>query len=179
VPVERIASTVNLSREEVRTILQTWLGVYYDDADRIVGYWGLALPKMSHLFEVNGKTLYTWCAWDGLFIPEILQSTARVESTCPVTGEKIRLTVAPDRVKQCTPRDTFVSFLTPEAARIRENVILNFCHYVYFFSSAEAGRKWSSENEGTFIVSLDEAFFLGQKKNKLQYRDLLGGKGEA
>ena len=95
-----------------------------------------------------------------------------------MTGEKIRLTVASDGVKQSTPRDIFVSFLTPEAARIRENVILNFCHYVYFFSSAQAGRNWSSENEGTFILSLDEAFCLGQEKNKLQYRDVLGGKVE-
>src|SRR5260370_2777790 len=92
VPVERIASTVNLSREEVQTILKRWPGVYYDDADRIVGYWGLALAKMSsHLFEVNGKTLYTWCAWDGLFIPAILKSTARITSACPVSGEDIRL----------------------------------------------------------------------------------------
>ena len=118
-------------------------------------------------------TLYTWCAWDSLFITGILQLTARVESACPVTGETIRLIVAPDRIMKRVPRGVYMSFITPTAASIRENAILNFCHYVYFFSSAEAGREWSSENEGTFILLLDEAFSLGQEKNKVRYSEIL------
>src|SRR5712692_6908171 len=97
-------------------MLKRWPGVFYDGANRIVGYWGLALGKMTHRFEVNGQTLYTWCAWDSLFIPQILQSTARVESTCPVTGEKIRLTVAPDRIEKRAPRDVSMSFIVPDAS---------------------------------------------------------------
>jgi alkylmercury lyase len=42
---------------------------------------------MHHRFEINGLTLWTWCAWDSLFIPEILAQTARVASRDPETGE--------------------------------------------------------------------------------------------
>lgn len=172
VPLESIASETDFSREDVqvfRAMLRRWPGVFYDSANRIVGYWGLTLKKMSHRFEVNGQALYTWCAWDTLFIPQILQSTSRVESTCPVTGKMIRLTVAPDRIEKRPPEDISMSFIVPGASGIRENLITNFCHYLHFFISPESAGKWSSENEGTFIMSLDDAFNLGQEKNKLQY----------
>ncbi|MEW6208698.1 MAG: organomercurial lyase, partial [Acidobacteriota bacterium] len=103
VSIERLASEVKLPRDAVQVILEQWPGVFYDEAYCVVGYWGLALPKMSHRFEINGQVLYTWCAWDSLFIPEILGVTAQVESFCPVTGNKIRLTVAPDLVKHADP----------------------------------------------------------------------------
>jgi len=147
--------------------------VFYDDDGRIVGYWGLALTEMAHRFIVNGQTLYTWCAWDSLFIPQILGKPARVESTCPVTGDKIRLTVAPDGVKELDPASAVMSFVRPEAGQIRENVILNFCHFVHFFSSAEAGSQWILEHKGNFILSIDEAYYLAQKKNEVQYKDVL------
>ena len=172
VPRERLATTLNFSNEVVNNILSQWSGVYYD-AGRIVGYWGLAIPPMSHRFKVNGQTLYTWCAWDSLFIPEIIKKTARVESNCPVTGNRIQLTVAPEGIKELDPANIVMSFITPRAAKIRENVILNFCHYVHFFSSAEAGSKWTSDNEGTLILSIDEAYYLGRKKNETQYKDVL------
>jgi alkylmercury lyase len=129
---------------------------------------------MAHRFLVNGQTLYTWCAWDSLFIPQILGKTARVESTCPITGDKIQFTVAPDGVKELDPASTVMSFVTPEAGKIRENVVLNFCHFVHFFSSAEAGSQWISEHAGNFILSIDEAYSFAQKKNEVQYKDVLG-----
>jgi alkylmercury lyase len=171
---ERLAQTLDIPKDLITNILRQWPGVYYDDEGRVVGYWGLALSPMSHRFEVNGQTLYTWCAWDSLFIPEIIKKTARVESTCPVTGDKIQLTVTPERVEEIHPAGVFMSFVTSQAGKIRENVILSFCHYVHFFSSAEAGYKWISENEGTLILSIDEAHYLGRKKNEAQYREVLG-----
>jgi alkylmercury lyase len=173
VSLEKVSSTTDLSPEAVQKIMRHWRSVYYDKSGRIIGYWGLALAKMHHRFEVDGKALFTWCAWDGLFIPAILKSTANITSACPVTGEEIRLTVAPDRLKKSSSRSVFMSFITPEPSGLRENAILNFCHYVYFFSSAAAAAKWSSEHQGTFVLSLDEAFNLAREKNQLQYQDIL------
>lgn len=173
VPREKIATTLPISNDVVNHILSRWWGIYYDEKDRIIGFWGLTLKPMSHRFEVQGHTLYTWCAMDSLFIPEIIQKTARVESTCPVTGAQIRLTVAPEGVRHIDPASTVMSFMIPEAAKIRENVIANFCHYVHFFSSAEAGTTWISRNPGTFLLSIDEAYILGHKKNEFQFKDTI------
>ncbi len=176
VSTERLANDLNLPSDDVTNILNKWPGVYYNQDNYIIGYWGLALPKMSHRFAINGHTLYTWCAWGSLFIPEIINETAHVESTCLVTGKKIQLTVTPDGIEKLNPASAVMSFVTPESFKIRENVISNFCHYIHFFISSEAGSNRKSDNQGTFILSIDEAYYLGRKKNAVQYKDVIGSK---
>jgi len=166
---EQIAQTLTLSNDAIKGILKEWSGVYYDEDNRMIEYWGLALPETVHRFFVNGRTLYTWCALDSLFTPQILQKTADVESTCPVTGDPIRLTVTPNGIECFSPSGAVMSLVAPEANKIREDVITSFCHYVYFFSSAEAGSKWVKENEGTYLLSIDEAYALGRKISEARW----------
>lgn len=169
---DRLAARLALPPERVRRTLQGWPGVYYDKRERVIGYWGLALPEMAHRFIVNGRTLYTWCAWDSLFLPELIGETARVESPCPVTGQVVRLVVTPRAIIEREPAGAVMSFLTPEAARVQEDVITHFCHFVHFFRSAEAGQQWASEHDGTFLLSIPDAFTLARRKNAIRYPDI-------
>ncbi len=177
VAIEELAEALDLPEEHVASVLEQWNGIYYDDEHRIIGYFGLAVRETSHRFEVDGQGLYTWCAWDTLFIPAILQRTARIESSCPATGETIRLTVSPNEVESVEPGSTVVSFLAPEASSARENIIGSFCHFVHFFSSSEAGERWTSEHEGTFLLSVDQAFHLGRMMNEARYGEVLYAEG--
>jgi len=172
VSAKLIAASLDLEPGVVNQILDSWSGTYYDAAGSIIGYWGLALQETKHRFEIDNHSLYTWCAWDSLFIPEIIGKTAKVTSTCPVTREQIRLTVAPHKIV-AKPEHAVLSFIKPEAAKLQESVITNFCHYVHFFSSGKAGQHWVSEHHGTFLLSLDDAFALGHRINKLRYQDAL------
>ena len=45
-------------------------------------------------------------------------------------------------------------------------VIQSFCHHVNFFASAEAGEEWVAEREGAFLLTVDEAFRLGELWNQ-------------
>ena len=173
VGVPHLADQARLDEDSVRRLLQAWPGVYFDDAGRIIGYWGLALPEMDHRFEVNGRRLFTWCAWDSLFIPAILRTTAAVTSRCPETGVSIRLNVSPNGLEQIEPAGTVMSFLRPEVARVRENVMLHFCRFVHFFASSAAGARWVARTPGTFLLSLENAYELGRRKNMAQYPDVL------
>ena len=173
VAVQTIATALGIESEEVENTLESWYGVFRDDGKRVIGFWGLSLVETQHRFEVDGRTLYAWCAWDTLFIPEILQKTARVESTSPVTGEKIRLTVTPEGIEQVDPPAAVMSLVLPERAKVEENVVAHFCHYIYLFSSAKAGSEWVSENEGTFVVSMEDAFALATKMNATRFKDIL------
>ncbi len=78
-----LAQHLDLSKSVVREVLNSWPAVYFNDEKNVVGFWGLALQEMPHRFKVNGRQLYTWCAWDSLFIPELLGKTAEVESPVP------------------------------------------------------------------------------------------------
>jgi len=170
---ENLAKSLDMAGDTVKGILEKWPGVFYDDDGRVQGYWGLAIPKMGHRFEVDGKTLWAWCAWDTLFMPELIGKSAKVESTCPVTKETIRLTVTPGRIENAKPKNIAVTFLLPDASSDIENIRDGFCRFVYFFSSGDAADGWIAEHPETFRLSVNEAFELGKIKNKIQYGNIL------
>jgi alkylmercury lyase len=78
------------AEDEILTKLRSWPNAHYDDGDRIVALCGLTLRPTPHSFEVGGKQLHTWCAWDTLSLPVLLDASATVKSTCPVTEPQWR-----------------------------------------------------------------------------------------
>jgi len=172
VSCQHLATSLDLPVESINDALNQWWGVVYDDEKRITGYWGLTLARTAHRFMISGKTtLYAWCAWDTLFIPELLGQAVRVESNCPKTKRSVRLAVTPQGVVDLDPPGVVMSWLTPETAKIRENLVGNFCHYVHFFHSADAAANWVSEHPGTFVVTMEEAYAIGKGRNAAQYTD--------
>jgi alkylmercury lyase len=169
VPFGEIGLEAGVPENEVRRILVEWPGVFMAAESRVVGFWGLAIPKMKHRFEVDGVELHAWCAWDTLFLPELLGKTARVVSACESSGELVRLTVSPEAVERREPSSPVVTFVAPDASRFREDVIKSFCHYVHFFRAEEAGEAWIAKHPGTFLLTLDEAFELARRKNEMQF----------
>lgn len=75
-----LAHRAALPAAYVADMLARWPGVFRDKAGAVVGFWGLAIPEMPHRVEVDGVGLYTWCAWDPLFIAPVLGKRARVTS---------------------------------------------------------------------------------------------------
>lgn len=177
VSCNRLAKALGRSTDTVIQTLSQWPGIFYDDSDRIEAFLGLSVTETQHQLTVNGKTVYTWCAWDTLFIPELLNTTVNISSTCGATGEGVRLTVSPWGIQAVQPGDVVVSFLTPDENDLRENVTANFCHLVFFFRSREYGEAWVSEHDGTFLLSLEEAFTVGQKMNAARYNETLENVG--
>jgi alkylmercury lyase len=171
---ERLARAFAWPAKTVSQTLSQWPGVFYDESDQIIGFLGLTVKQTHHRLKVNGVNVYTWCAWDTLFLPRLLNATATVTSTCAATGEKIRLTVSPARVEATDAADIVLSFLTPEKNELRENTITSFCHFVHFFRSRKNGEAWVAGHDGTFLLSLQDAFIVGKKKNELRFKDVLG-----
>ena len=170
---DRLAESAHMPLTDAKTILESWPGVFYDDEDCIIGFWGLTVKKMDHRLKVNHNIVYTWCAWDTLFIPELLNSTAQVTSLCAPTGEEITLIVSPNSVESTASDELMVSFLIPEESALKENITASFCHYVYFFPSRAAGEQWITERPGAFLLSLEDAFVVGKKMNAVRYKQAL------
>ena len=164
VSLKHLAARLALPPERVSTMLEQWPGIHYDKQQRVMGFWGLALRDMPHRVRVADRELYAWCAWDGLFIPPLLQQEAQVESTCPVTGQTVRLTVGPDGVRDVSPPEAVVSFLTPET-KFDASVVMTFCHFVMFFASPQAGSTWVEQHTDTLLLSVEEAFEVGRLVN--------------
>jgi alkylmercury lyase len=172
-----LAERLQVSVEIVNRILDGWPGVFSDSERRIVGYWGLAIAAAytsSHQLTIEGRRLAAWCAWDTLFLPHLFGKTAEVESQSPGLAGVVKLIVTPTQVDRAEPRDAHVSFLMPDAAGVRNDILSTFCHFVHFFPSRPAGEAWAAQHPGTFILSVEEAHAIARRKNQTQYGEVLG-----
>ena len=88
------------------------MGVQVDEQGNIVGA-ALTARQTEHRVQVGDQQLYAWCALDTLFIPGLLGEEAEVESVCAVSGETIRMTVAPEGVRALSPPEAVVSVVLP------------------------------------------------------------------
>lgn len=115
----------------------------------------LTLTPTSHEFTVRGNTLHTWCGFDALFLPLLLDEPAQVRSTCPVTGQPIALAVDPGgTVHDVAPPTTQVAITGPAAACATAGPGSELCTQMPFLASPEAGRAWAADHDGVAVVDL-------------------------
>jgi alkylmercury lyase len=156
-----LAAGTSRDEHDVTATLARWPNVRRDQQGRVEAFGGLSLRPTNHSFDIGDRQLYTWCAWDTLFLPALLDDQAQVESNCPMTGTKVRLTVAPDRVLAAQPEDVWLSFPAPERAST-DDIVESFCCHVHFLAGAQTAGRWASAHPGTFVLPVDDAFELGR-----------------
>ncbi|HKU00367.1 MAG TPA: organomercurial lyase MerB [Paraburkholderia sp.] len=132
----------------------------WDDDGNVVGYY-LTLRETPHAFEVGGRRLYTWCAFDTLFFPALVDRTAHVVSRCAATGVPVSLTVTPAAIMDLEPAGAAVSLIVPQDTPDLRHA---FCCHVHFFASAAIGQQWAATHPGIDIVSVHDAFSVGRKR---------------
>ena len=158
----RIAAELDISPDDVTSALEQSTAVELDKEGNVTGAFGLTLTPTPHRLQANCHELYAWCALDTLYIPGVIGQTAQVESTCPVTGTKIRLTVTPDGIEALEPAAAVVAIAIPEAPQACHSIRESFCGHVHFLGSREAVSEWSAKNQKTIVLSVDDAHKVGQ-----------------
>lgn len=168
--LDELSSISGRPKAEIDTYLNEIPGVFRDDNKNVVGFWGLTAAPVSHHQLIAGdRTLYAWCAWDTLFLPTLLDQTYTVKSKCKQTGTAIELLVAPEGILKTSSQDIVLSMLAPDESEFEKNIVASFCHYIYFFENAEAGSQWLAGRNRMELITLEEAFELGARKNKQQF----------
>jgi len=161
VSASRLAAAVEHDEADLTAALHRWPNVHYDQLGRVVAFAGLSVTPTEHRFEVAGRQLYTWCAWDTLFLPSLLGQEARVASACPVTGTHVRLTIGPDGVQTAEPASLQMSFPAPASTDISD-IIASFCCHVHFLAGQNAADRWLADNQDGLTLSLADAVELGR-----------------
>jgi alkylmercury lyase len=155
-----LAAAAERAPDDVAAHLARWPNVERDDHDAVIGFSGLTLRPTAHTFQVDGRLLHTWCAWDTLFLPRMLGATAHIRSTCPVSGRTVELVVAPDGVEHADPPGIHVSF-PPPANTNTADITGTFCCHVHFLAGADAARTWQETHPDGQVLDLTAAFDLG------------------
>src|SRR6266852_3209220 len=163
--VDEIVADLGLAQEDAQPFLRK---ITERNAEgQIVGIMGLSLNDYPHRVLVNGVALSAWCAEDTLFLPAMLQQTVTVESPSPLSKEKIRLTVSPERVAAVSPTSAVISMVvvdpTQENMASVEAIWMTFCNHILFFASREEAERWAAGRSNIVVRSGDEGFDLGQQ----------------
>lgn len=150
--VEQVGVQSGLPLPRIRTLIEQF-GAERDDRGRITGL-GLTLEPTRHQYRADGKTLYTWCAPDALLYPYVLEHTAEVRSTDPVSDERVELVVSPTGVDVARPSSARVSWVREsDPGDVRES----FCRSSNFFAREETAERWADGRRGIEILTVEEA----------------------
>ena len=155
---EEIAAASGKSPEEVRAVLDRFPSAEWDEQGRVVGL-GLTLQLTPHRLELEGRTLFAWCALDALLFPILLERPVSIESPCRGTGELVHIEVTPAGIEAVEPPFAVVSIV---AARDLANFRRVSCNNAHFFSSPEAASRWLKKHPEATILSVEDAFQLGR-----------------
>jgi alkylmercury lyase len=146
-------------------------GVYRDDAGDVVGFWGLAATEFPpHRYRLDGRDLWTWCAWDPFILTRWLGGRAEVASIDARTGEAVSFRIEDGHARDLSHPELVLSF--KQMGEWSADVIASFCHFVHFFTDQDNAEAWTAEHDGTFVVSLDDAVRLGEVWGELVFPDL-------
>jgi alkylmercury lyase len=167
-----LASEINMPLDSATLFLRQISE--FDKSGNVVGIFGLSQNKHPHRFQLNGNMLHTWCAWDSLFLPVMINESAKIESKCPVTGEIISITLSPDMVEKIDPTNAVLSIVIPDvkedSVKVVEEIWMIFCHHVFFFSSPDVANAWLEDKKtNATVLTVEEGFQLGQ----LTFKELL------
>ncbi|MGH9105805.1 MAG: organomercurial lyase MerB [Acidimicrobiales bacterium] len=155
VEVEDLAGSIGRPTGEVEQILRAQAGTDWDEKGRLIGF-GLTLRPTPHRFSVCGRTLYTWCAADTFLFTLILGTPAVAESTCPVTGQEIRVALNPDAVVSISPPEAVISERL--GSNLGGDLRGEVCDHGHFFSSQQAAAGWAVAHEDGEVLGVTEAF---------------------
>lgn len=142
VAIDRLAAAASWSVRDVEAALHQHPSVEWDEEGRLVGF-GMTLRPTPHRFTFDGRTVFGWCASDALSFSVLLDTPGIVESTCPVSGQRMRVDVTPRAVLRVEPPDAVVSEVRP-SERVGD-VRADICAVGHFFSSREMAAGWLTQ----------------------------------
>ena len=162
VGVPAAAAAAGMPASRAGQLLRSWPGVFWDDRDLVAGFWGLALARMPHRIRRAGADLHAWCAWDPLFLAQVIGGL-QVATADPVSGEAINYRIASNgAITAASHPHSVLSFLRP-GQPWDDEVMTTFCDYVWHFTGPATAQRWTAAHPGTFVLSLDDATELARR----------------
>lgn len=148
------------------------------EAGAVIAFLGLQVTPGHHRLAFGNVVLGTWCAWDTLFLPELVGRVGTATSVCPVTGDPVTVVVDPVcGVRHAVPagaRLTFVARPRPYG----DDLAVGFCRWIHFVRDDEAGAAWIAGHDGAgrsadapelTVLSLADGVALGRRTNALLF----------
>src|SRR5260370_5193792 len=154
-----LATRSQMRQEKLAAHLAHILDTEFDEQGHIVG-WGITLLPTRHQFRLKEPPLFTWCAFDTVLFPPLLQVEAHVQSVCEASGQPITFVATPEGIADLLPATTVLSLILPTERC--DCVRGTFCQQSLFFQTEEAASPWVALHPEAVLLSVDAAASLGQ-----------------
>ncbi len=155
-----LQASLQVNQNGLEQRLAQFPDIEFDRAGNIVGL-GVTLVPTSHRFQIGGKVLYTWCAFDTVLFPPSLHIEAQVQSTCPVTGQPITFVATPEgTVLNLLPASSVMSLIVP--AERGDCTRATFCQQSLLFQSEQTASTFLADHPEALILSVEEAAYVGR-----------------
>jgi alkylmercury lyase len=158
-PPGDLARRLQMSQESLMAHLVRIPDTEFDEQGNILG-WGITLVPTVHQFLVKGRSLFTWCAFDTVLFPSLLQANVQVRSLCKTTGQSITFIATPEGITDLTPATSMLSL--PLLSARCECVRGTFCAQSHFFQTREVALSWIALYPEAILLSVEEAATLGR-----------------
>ncbi len=155
-----LQASLQVNQNGLEQRLAQFPDIEFDRVGNIVGL-GVTLVPTSHRFQIGGKVLYTWCAFDTVLFPPSLHIEAQVQSTCPVTGQPITFVATPEgTVLNLLPASSVMSLIVP--AERGDCTRATFCQQSLLFQSEQTASTFLADHPEALILSVEEAAYVGR-----------------
>ena len=162
VEISAAAAAAGMPVVAAQRMINSWSGVYQDESERVIGFWGLAIAETPHSLRIGGADAYAWCAWDPMFLALIV-GPINVSTQDPVTAETISYEIDVEGVvSNLSHARSAMSFLRPNEPW-KENIIETFCNYVLQFASESSAAQWVAQHTDTFVIGFDDGLELARR----------------
>jgi alkylmercury lyase len=171
---EQLGTACDLSKGQVAQLLLEFppTNPGYDDDGQVIAFGGLSIVPTHHRFQTKEASLYTWCVFDALFLPEILGNPATLVTHCPSSGMKLTVELAPGEVRSASPSSCVMSIVAPDSNACCDNLRKAFCDHVNLFKDEQTFAAWLQGRQGVGNVTLQEAQLFARQRNALRYPDV-------
>lgn len=169
-----IAKDLKLSRGKLDQVLALLpkSTIDFDENGKIVAFVGFSLIPANHQFFAGGKEFYTWCVFDALFLPSLLQTGARLVTKCPETDEKIEVYLSDQTVLSASPAAPVLSLVATTGDACCHDIRGAFCNHVNLFKDQATFDTWSKGKDRTLAVPLKKGFAMALQRNEWRYPDI-------
>jgi alkylmercury lyase len=139
-----------------------------DGTGRVVGSAGLSVMPDRHQIELNGRTFWTWCAYDILGIFGALRADGDARSPGPLDRTVIELRFVGGRPQHA---DAVLFRPAEDLMNQCDNVYEEWCPNSNLFASRKLAQAWADEHQlAGRVLSLEEASALATQ----EWRDVVG-----
>lgn len=126
----------------------------------VVGAYPMTVEDTPHHLNVHGRAVNAMCALDAVAVGPMFNTDVKIDSTCRVTGERIRLVQRDAQILEAEPNAEVrigVRWQDPTSCAAH-----SMCREMVFLKDEDAARAWQGGDEENFsIFTLPEAIAFG------------------